>query len=55
MSIAFMHSLAYLNAALMDDEDPKIFLIALRNVLEAHGSISKGKLADKKLCQRITR
>lgn len=33
------HSLAYLNAALME-EDPKLFLIALRNVLEAHGSIN---------------
>lgn len=34
------HSLAYLNAALMED-DPKVFLIALRNVLEAHGGIGK--------------
>ena len=34
------HSLAYLNAAFLD-EDPRIFLIALRNVLEAHNSISK--------------
>jgi probable addiction module antidote protein len=38
------HSLAYLNAALMD-EDPQIFLIALRNVLEAHGGI--GSIAKK--------
>jgi hypothetical protein len=30
------HSLTYLNAAFMD-EDPRIFLIALRNILEAHG------------------
>jgi probable addiction module antidote protein len=29
-------ALAYLNAALMD-EDPRIFLIALKNVLEAQG------------------
>lgn len=34
------HSIAYLNAALMD-EDPRIFLIALRNILEAHGGISR--------------
>lgn len=32
-------SIAYLNAALMD-EDPRIFLIALKNVIEAHGGVS---------------
>lgn len=31
---------AYLNAAL-EDEDPRIFLIALRNVAEARGGIGK--------------
>ncbi len=34
------HSIAYLNVALADD-DPRIFLIALRNVLEAQGGIAK--------------
>jgi probable addiction module antidote protein len=33
-------SVAYLNAAL-EDEDPKVFLIALRDVVEAHGGMSK--------------
>ncbi|MBX9830598.1 putative addiction module antidote protein [Candidatus Babeliales bacterium] len=31
-----IEAIAYLNAALMD-EDPRIFLIAVRNVIEAHG------------------
>lgn len=30
---------AYLNAAL-DDDDPRVFLVALRNVVEAQGGIS---------------
>ena len=34
------HSLAYLNAAFLDG-DPRILLIALRNVLKAQNSISK--------------
>lgn len=33
-------SVAYLNVALID-EDPKIFLLALKNVLEAHGGLGK--------------
>jgi probable addiction module antidote protein len=33
------HSIAYLNAALMD-EDPRIFLLALKDVLEAYGSLT---------------
>lgn len=32
------YSIAYLNDALTD-EDPRMFLVALRNVLEAHGGI----------------
>lgn len=31
------HALAYLNAALLD-EDPRIFLVALKNVAEAQGT-----------------
>ncbi len=31
---------AYLNAAL-EDEDPRVFLLALRNVVEARGGMSK--------------
>lgn len=31
---------AYLNAAL-DDEDPEVFLLALKDIAEAHGGISK--------------
>ncbi|MFI5334643.1 MAG: addiction module antidote protein [Chlamydiales bacterium] len=31
---------AYLNAAL-DDEDPEIFLLALKDIAEAHGGITK--------------
>jgi len=31
---------SYLNAAL-DDEDPRVFLVALRNVAEAQGGVSK--------------
>lgn len=31
---------AYLNAAL-EDEDPRVFLIALKDVAEAHGGLSK--------------
>ena len=34
------HSLAYLNAAFMD-EDLRILLIALKNILKARNSISK--------------
>lgn len=30
----------YLNAAL-DDEDPRVFLIALKDIAEAHGGISR--------------
>lgn len=33
-------TIAYLNACL-EDEDPKIFLKALRNVIEAHGGMGK--------------
>lgn len=33
-------ALAYLNAAL-DDPDPRVFLIALRNVTQAQGGIAK--------------
>jgi probable addiction module antidote protein len=33
-------ALAYLNAAL-DEEDPRVFLIALRNVTQAQGGIAK--------------
>jgi probable addiction module antidote protein len=32
-------AIAYLNAALMDD-DPEVFLLALRDVTEAHGGLS---------------
>ncbi len=35
---------AYLNAALSDD-DPESFLVALRNVVEAHGVSKTAKLA----------
>lgn len=31
---------AYLNAAL-EDEDPRVFLIALKDIAEAHGGLSK--------------
>ena len=31
---------AYLNAAL-EDEDPSVFLVALKDVTEAHGGVSK--------------
>jgi len=31
---------AYLNAAL-EDEDPRVFLVALKDIAEAHGGISK--------------
>lgn len=31
---------AYLNAAL-EDEDPRVFLVALKDVAEAHGGLSK--------------
>ena len=31
---------AYLNAAL-EDEDPRVFLIALKDIAEAHGGISR--------------
>lgn len=37
-------ALAYLNAAL-EDEDPRIFLVALRNVTRAHGGI--GEVAQR--------
>ena len=33
-------SAAYLNAAL-EDEDPRVFLVALKDVAEAHGGLSK--------------
>jgi probable addiction module antidote protein len=33
-------ALAYLNAAL-DEQDPRVFLIALRNVTQAQGGIAK--------------
>lgn len=33
-------AMAYLNAALMD-EDPRIFLLALKNVVAAQGKVSK--------------
>ena len=33
-------TIAYLNAALMD-EDPRIFLVALKNFVAAQGKISK--------------
>jgi probable addiction module antidote protein len=33
-------ALAYLNAAL-DEQDPRVFLIALRNVTQAHGGIAR--------------
>jgi probable addiction module antidote protein len=33
-------SLAYLNAAL-DEQDPRVFLIALRNVTQAQGGVAK--------------
>ena len=33
-------ALAYLNAAL-DEQDPRVFLIALRNVMRAQGGIAK--------------
>lgn len=39
------HSISYLNAALAD-EDPRVFLIALRNVVEAHGGI--GAISKKR-------
>lgn len=32
---------AYLNAALDDDEDPEVFLLALKDIAEAHGGISR--------------
>ncbi len=32
-------AIAYLNAALVDD-DPRMFLLALKNVIEAHSGIS---------------
>ena len=31
---------AYLNAAL-EDEDPRVFLVALKDIAEAHGGLSK--------------
>ena len=37
-------ALAYLNAAL-DEQDPRVFLVALRNVTQAHGGI--GKVAQR--------
>ncbi len=40
---------AYLNAAL-EDEDPRVFLIALKDIAEAHGGLSK--LAQKSACLR---
>jgi putative addiction module killer protein len=35
-----LEAAAYLNAAL-DDEDPEVFLIALKDIAEAHGGIAK--------------
>jgi probable addiction module antidote protein len=40
---------AYLNAALAD-EDPRVFLLALRNVVQAHGGM--GKLAARSALNR---
>ncbi len=37
---------AYLNAAL-EDEDPRVFLLALRNVAEAHGGMGKAAAKSK--------
>ncbi len=34
------YSVGYLNLAL-EDEDPQVFLIALKDVIEAHGGIAK--------------
>jgi len=42
-------ALAYLNAAL-DDPDPRIFLIALRSVAQAHGGI--GRIAERSRLNR---
>ena len=36
----------YLNAAL-EDEDPRVFLLALRNVAEARGGMSKAAASSK--------
>ena len=44
-------AIGYLNAAL-EDGDPKVFLLALRNVAEAHGNLSS--LAKKSKLPRVS-
>ena len=37
------YSVAYLNACL-EDEDPQVFLLALKDVIEAHGGMRKAAI-----------